>query len=52
MPVKKSKTPSKTPTKGVGKYEYTELGKASTSSSDAYNFYGVIIDATFPYKVN
>jgi len=32
------------------KYEYVELSKASLASSDSCNFYGVIIDATFPYK--
>jgi hypothetical protein len=32
------------------KYEYVELSKASLASSDHCNFYGVIIDATFPYK--
>ena len=32
-------------------YEYVELSKASLSSSTPCHFYGVIIDATFPYKV-
>lgn len=34
------------------KYEYVELNKASLSRADPCNFYGVIIDATFPYKIN
>jgi hypothetical protein len=46
-----------TPTKGAKKtkgqrYEYTELAKASLTSSDPQHCYGVIVDATFPYKVN
>lgn len=51
--VKKS-TPSrpKSPAKSNNKYEYTELQKTQVSSPDNDNhFYGVIIDATFPYKV-
>ena len=40
----KSSKPSQT------KYEYVELSKASLATSDACNFYGIIIDATFPYK--
>jgi len=34
------------------KYEYVELNKASLTSADPVNFYGVITDATFPYKIN
>ena len=52
---KKAQTPPKSAaskkTKGV-KYEYTELAKCSLQSSEEQNVYGVIIDATFPYKVN
>ena len=51
---KKAQTPPKSvakKTKGQ-KYDYIELGKASLSSSEAQNVYGVIIDANFPYKVN
>jgi len=50
---KKSSTPTKASTvKAKGqKYEYTELAKVSLTSSDSVNVYGVIIDATFPYKV-
>ena len=51
---KKAQTPPKSAAKKVKgqKYDYVELGKASLSSVDAQNVYGVIIDATFPYKVN
>lgn len=51
---KKAQTPPKSAVKKVKgqKYDYVELGKASLSSVDAQNVYGVIIDATFPYKVN
>jgi hypothetical protein len=52
---KKGQTPPKSAatkkTKGE-RYTYTELGRASLSSSDEQNVYGVIVDATFPYKVN
>ena len=50
---KKSSTPTKGTKKARGaKYDYTELGKASLTTSDSQHVYGVIIDATFPYKVN
>jgi len=47
---------SSTPTKAVAKvkgqrYNYTELAKVKLSEDERINFYGVIIDATFPYKV-
>jgi hypothetical protein len=54
-----SKRSSRTPTRALKpapkstattKYEYVELSKASLASSEQCNFYGVIIDATFPYK--
>lgn len=51
---KKAQTPPKSAAKkakGV-RYDYVELGKASLSSQDTQNVYGVIIDANFPYKVN
>jgi len=32
--------------------EYVELSKASLTSSDTCNFFAVIVDATFPYKVS
>jgi hypothetical protein len=50
---KKSSTPSKSAPKQKGqRYEYTELGKVSVTSSDTHHVYGVIVDATFPYKTN
>ena len=51
---KKAQTPPKSKAakaKGL-KYEYTELGKASLSQAEPHHVYGVVIDATFPYKVN
>jgi len=49
---KKSSTPTKVAVKAKGQtYEYTELAKVSLTGTDAVNVYGVIIDATFPYKV-
>ena len=50
---KKSSTPSKSAQKSKGhRYEYTDLGKVSVTSSDTHHVYGVIVDATFPYKSN
>jgi len=50
---KKSATPTKAAkTNKSQKYEYTELAKVSLTSTDLHNVYGVIIDATFPHKVN
>ena len=50
---KKSQTPPKSAKKVKGqKYDYVELGKASLSSTEPQNVYGVIIDASFPYKTN
>ena len=50
---KKSSTPTKGAKKAKGqRYDYTELAKASLTSSDPQHVYGVIVDATFPYKVN
>ena len=37
---------------GTSGYEYVQLKKASLISSALHNFYGVVIDATFPYKTN
>lgn len=34
------------------KYEYTDLNKASHISGEWHNFFGVVVDATFPYKTN
>lgn len=38
--------------KGQQRYEYTELAKVSLTSSEPQNVYGVVVDATFPHKVN
>lgn len=49
---KKSSTPTKVALKGKGQvYEYTELAKVPLTASESVHVYGVIIDATFPYKV-
>jgi len=50
---KKSSTPTKSAPKAKGqRYEYTELAKVSlTNALEQHHVYGVIIDATFPYKV-
>jgi len=50
----RKKTPSKkSPAKGaLTKYTYHELAKAPVLSTDPVHFYGIIVDATFPYKVN
>ena len=48
---KKSSTPTKGAKKAKGqRYEYTELSKGNFSSTDYSHAYGVIVDATFPYK--
>jgi len=52
---KRAQTPPKSAAKkakGGSKYEYADLAKASLSTTDAQNVYGVIIDASFPYKQN
>merc|ERR1712167_359002 len=49
---KSTPTKSRSPGKSNSKYEYVELNKASLTSSEPCHFYGVITDATFPYKVN
>lgn len=36
--------------KTAEKYKYTELAKVSGTSLESCNFYGVIVDASFPYK--
>lgn len=48
----KKTTPSKSksPAKSASKYEYVELSKVSLTSSEPCHFYGVIVDATFPFK--
>jgi len=50
--VKRTPTKPKSPGKSQSKYEYVELSKASLASSEPCHFYGVIVDATFPYKVH
>jgi len=46
-------TPTKrSPGKSSNRYDYQELNKVLLSSSSECHFYGVITDATFPYKVN
>lgn len=57
MPGARSAKKSTTPTKGAAKskghrYDYSELAKASLVSEDTHHVYGVIVDATFPYKSN
>lgn len=58
MPGPRSAKKAQTPPKSVAKktkgqkYDYVELGKALLSSVETQNAYGVIIDATFPYKQN
>lgn len=51
---KKSSTPTKSTEKKVKgqRYQYSELGKAHVTSSDPHHVYGVIVDASFPYKSN
>jgi len=51
---KKTPTKPRSPGKKSGepKYNYVELSKASLASPDLCHFYGVIVDATFPYKVH
>ena len=47
-------TPSKevVAKKDSHKYKYAELSKASLTTSESHHIYGVVIDATFPYKTN
>jgi hypothetical protein len=54
MPKARKGTPSKSrsPGKSSNRYDYQELNKVSLISSSECHFYGVIVDATFPYKVN
>ena len=49
---KKSSTPTKVVAKARGQmYEYTELARVPLTASDPVHVYGVVIDASFPYKV-
>ena len=55
MSRKASRTPTRAPRPVASKtaqttYEYVELSKASLASADSCNFYGVVVDSTFPYK--
>jgi len=49
----RSSTPNRksSPGKSSAKYDYVELSKAKLSTDEHQNFYGVIVDATFPYQV-
>ena len=49
----RSSTPNRksSPGKSSSKYDYVELSKAKLTTEDLCNFYGVIVDATFPYQV-
>ena len=51
---KKTPTKPRSPSRkeGTSRYNYHELNKAPLSSADPVHFYGVITDATFPYKVH
>lgn len=44
------KAARRSPSKANTKYDYVELANASLTSNDTCNFYGVIVDATFPYQ--
>lgn len=56
----KKSSAKKTPTKprspsrkeGASRYSYHELAKAPLASNEPVHFYGVVTDATFPYKVH
>jgi len=52
MPGRASAQQRRSPSRATSKYDYTEISKVELSSADDYkvNFYGVIIDATFPYQ--
>ena len=47
----KKAAPAKAAAKGQ-RYEYTDLAKVSLTSNESHNVYGVVVDATFPYKIN
>jgi len=51
---KKTPTKPRSPSRkeGASKYSYHELNRAPLASADPVHFYGVITDATFPYKVH
>jgi hypothetical protein len=51
MPPRASTNQRRSPSRASSKYDYTEISKVELSSDDdKVNFYGVIIDATFPYQ--
>jgi hypothetical protein len=50
MPQRASANQRRSPSRASSKYDYTEISKVELSSADKVNFYGVIIDATFPYQ--
>jgi hypothetical protein len=39
----------RSPGKASSKYDYVELANAALIGDENHNFYGVIVDATFPY---
>jgi hypothetical protein len=40
----------RSPSRASSKYDYTEISKVELTSDEKVNFYGVIVDATFPYQ--
>jgi hypothetical protein len=54
MAPKRKPTPTKQKSnaKAGQRYSYTQLSNVALTSSAEHHVYGVIIDATFPYKVN
>jgi len=43
----------RSPSKPSSKYDYCEINKAELSENDnVHNFYGVVVDASFPYQFN
>jgi|TARA_B110001450_G_scaffold110014_1_gene103903 hypothetical protein len=51
MPPRASTQRRSSPSRAANKYDYTEISKVELSSdTEKVSFYGVIIDATFPYQ--
>jgi hypothetical protein len=49
----KKATPTKAAKKASGaRYNYSQLAHVALTANDTHNVYGVIVDATFPYKVS
>merc|ERR1712166_1448182 len=47
----KAATQRRSPSKPSSKYDYCEINKAELSENDnVHNFYGVVVDASFPYQ--